>query len=242
MGREDESLICQRQEVRYLLGDDYDPEIQILLNNNGFSVEPHKNPITQTVYFASPALKTVSGGYIRTRRYISKDQSAQDIFDLFPEGEWFLEVKLSTGEKERIQRTHGEIEKLLKFGNRRVLAEQFLSAAQFLYSFNDRLIPIVATQWFREHFLSSQYQSRVTIDRNMTYYGFIPDQQRQGGALMGSRRGLKVEIKTPLGFDQELSVLRERLLGTLPIEFLPENWHEDMLRKLYSKFLLKSHD
>jgi len=229
----------QRLEVRYLLEEGSVSKTQELLQMSGFFLEDHENPITQTVYFSSRSLEIVSGGYIRIRRYVPEDQVFRDTIDLFPGDEWFLEVKLQTGEKERIQKSYGTVEDLLSPINRQTLAEQFPAGAMFLRSFDDRLVPIVATQWFREHFSSNQYRSRITLDSKMSYYGFLPGQSR--GILMSNRSGFKLEIKTPVDFESELPAI-QKALGIFQIEPLVGNWHEDLLRKLYSEFLSRKQE
>ena len=179
---------------------------------------------------------TVSGGYIRIRRYIPKDRVSQDSINLSPEDKWFLEVKLPTGEKERIQRTYGEIENLLDPVSRQILAEQFPVGAILLQGFENQLVPIVANQSLRRHFSSAQYRSRVTVDSDMRYYGFRLGQLK--GTLMGKIYGFRLEIKTPVGFENELPAI-QKILGISQAEPLPENWHEDLLRKLYSEFLIR---
>jgi len=233
--QETEPLV-QRQEVRYLLEEDCGSRILKLLEDNGFSLDDHQNPITQTIYFASPSLITVSGGYIRIRRYIPEGRASRDTISLSPKDEWFLEVKLPTGEKERIQRSYGEIENLLDPVSRQILAEQFPAGTMLLQGFEDRLIPIVATQWFRRHFSSVRYRSRVTMDSGVSYYRFLPGEPR--GVLMSSRNGLRLEIKTPVGFENELPTI-QKILSVSQAEPLPVNWHEDLLRKLYSEFLMR---
>lgn len=223
----------QRKEVRYLLANDCHEQLIERLGEIGFIPQEYDYPIIQTIYFASRKGEVPQNGYIRIRRYVNEFDPGSEL-NITPNSHWWLEIKSGLGEKERTLMQFGEILEILALEKRMVLEQKFKTAYNLLTDFNKNLVPVAMTQWRRESFIHELGTSRVTIDSNLAYYGFIRNQS--GAKLMGKSDQLKVETKTPVGFDGSLSI-KEKILYGLNYEVPDKKWQERIMREMYANLL-----
>lgn len=224
-----------RTEIRYLCSKESISEIEKRLRGSNFTPNNHQREITQTVYFATPSLKTTSGGVIRMRRYVEKETQAKKRLALLPEEPWFIEVKNGNGQKSRVKIAFGEISNALQPEHKHLLADLLPEGAELISNFQEPLIPIAATQIARNHFIRANMETRVTIDKKTSSFGFIPG--RETGELMEETHIPKLEIKTPKGHEEELIAIRAIIESLIQSEPLPRGWQEIMLREQYAKFI-----
>lgn len=183
-------------------------------------------PITQTVYFAQTLGQTTSGGYVRIRRYT--ENPPHDLITIAPSSHWYFEGKISGGIKERVQLSAGDaLDIMANPSSREGIGATMPRTYQILKSVG-HLLPVVATQWAREHYLKGA--NRATIDTDLKYFAFPSGECT--AELMAEGYESRVEWKTQT---QEPPITID-----VPLTPIIPGWHEAAIRLMYAQWLSRS--
>ena len=181
-----------RDELRCELDQTAAQEAHVLLTANFERIE-FDNPVTTTTYLASPELSLPSP-YLRARRY-GKVLSGETLELSDSDEAWLLEVKDREGAKQRIQLPLGNLLVGTSHPELGYFREELPAVHRTIQEFGHPLMPYVATQAQRAHFVAPG--ARFTLDQQISYYGF------RWGELSAQRIGVEPAAKLELKIEQQ---------------------------------------
>lgn len=201
-------------------------KVRQTLESLGYSRLDYENPYTQSIYFAENSGRTPTGGYVRLRSYAPSP--SQESFKVALGSNWYLEGKISGGPKERVLVPMETALDILTDPTKRGAIKDVTPAIYQLLAESGPMLPVVATQWHREHYILDD-SNRATIDLGLTYFAFVPGSME--GLLIGVDSSCRIEWKS------QTDHIPSSQFQDIDLIAIPQKWHEATIRKMYIEWL-----